>query len=417
MVDETTGQNAASNTGPDMGGTPAVPTGAPQSTPLSAPVPVEPSHSPATPPSVEPQSDLGNDIAKILKEVKLPQRREDMAAPSPKPVAQTKDIDALLSGTTQTPTVTPPSAPAVNAAPSVAPSEPPVPPKDSVQSVHTLKQDLQQVVHDQKISVVRAAALEQEKQRVPEMIAERPKSNRVKNFFFAAFMLLFLGAAALGGVYIVMQSRATPLPEQQTNSLIFAEQTVPLSLKDQSPAQIKGLLAGARDALNASLGAITRIAPVTVVSTPEGDSTQLATLTEFFSAIGAQPPSDLMRALSGDFFIGFHTLDNNAPIIAVPVLSYDRAFAGMLAWEASMNAELAPIFTRVPDLLLGADGIPARRTFTDRVMRNYDVRALIDDSGNVALYYAFPTRNILIIAENPHTFTELLSRLQAQRKL
>lgn len=410
MVDETTGQNAASNPTTDAGGTPATATGAAQSNPLNAPVSVGPTPSP-TPPQMS-EGALGDDIAKILKEVKLPTRPENVPGKEPKPTAQTKDIDALLSG------VSTPTQPTTQAAAKPEPSpEAPAPVKDTIQSVHTLKQDLQQVVHDQKISVVRAAALEQEKQRVPEEVVVKPHSNRVKNFFFAAFLLLFLGGAALGGVYIVMQSRTQPLPEQQTSSFVFAEQTVPLPLDGQSSTQLKGLLAGVRDASTGSLGSITRIAPLKVVSSPEGETTRLATLTEFFSAIGVMPPGDLTRALSDDFFFGVHTIDRNAPLFVIPVISYDRAFAGMLAWESSINAQLAPIFVRVPDLLLGADGIPARRIFTDIVMRNYDVRALTDDSGAVALYYAFPTRNILVIAENPHSFTELLSRLQAQRKL
>jgi hypothetical protein len=413
MVDETTGQNAASNPTPDTGGIPTAPAGAAQSNPLNAPVSVgsDPSQAPT---SSEPsEGALGNDIAKILKDVKLPTRPENVPGKEQRPAAQTKDIDALLSGT---PTQAQPASQVAPAKPELA-SEAPAPTKDAVQSVHTLKQDLQQVVHDQKISVVRAAALEQEKQRVPEEIVVKPHSNRVKNFFFAAFLLLFLGGAALGGVYIVMQSRTQPLPEQQTNSLVFAEQTVPLPLDGQTSTQLKGLLGGVRDASTGSLGSITRIAPLKVVSSQEGETTRLATLSEFFSAIGVTPPGDLTRALSDDFFFGLHTIDRNAPLLVIPVLSYDRAFAGMLAWESSINAQLAPIFVRVPDLILGADGIPARRTFTDIVMRNYDVRALTDDSGAVALYYAFPTRNILVIAENPHSFTELLSRLQAQRKL
>ena len=50
-------------------------------------------------------------------------------------------------------------------------------------------------------------------------------------------------------------------------------------------------------------------------------------------------------------------------------------------------------------------------------MRNYDVRALKDDDGTIQLYYSFPTRNVLIIAESPFSFTEILSRLRADRRL
>ncbi len=295
-----------------------------------------------------------------------------------------------------------------------APSAPP--PKDAVQSMRTIKQDLQQVVHDQKISIVKAAALEQDKAK-PPVFATTKRSSTAKNVVFAGLLLLFLGSAALGGVYLVVQGRVAPLPEQPTTSLVFAEQTVSLPLDGQSPTQLKSVLAEARNGSSASLGSITRIAPLSTNFTPEGEVTRIATLQEFFSALGARPPEELVRALAPDYFFGLHTVDKNAPLLVIPVLSYDRAFAGMLAWEDSINAELAPVFVRVPDLTVGDDGLVQTRAFSDVVMRNYDVRALTDDSGAIALYYSFPTRNILIIAESPYTFTELLSRLQAQRQL
>lgn len=67
--------------------------------------------------------------------------------------------------------------------------------------------------------------------------------------------------------------------------------------------------------------------------------------------------------------------------------------------------------------MMGPDGIQVQRPFSDLVMRNYDVRALKDNDGVIQLYYSFPTRDLLVIAESPYTFTEILSRLQAGRRL
>ena len=89
----------------------------------------------------------------------------------------------------------------------------------------------------------------------------------------------------------------------------------------------------------------------------------------------------------------------------------------MLEWEPTLNTDLSPVFAAVPAQTTNASGLPVIRSFSDVVMRNYDVRALKDDAGNIVMYYSFPTQNILIIAESPYTFTEVLSRLQAQRKL
>jgi hypothetical protein len=123
-----------------------------------------------------------------------------------------------------------------------------------------------------------------------------------------------------------------------------------------------------------------------------------------------------MGAIGPDFFFGFHVVDTNAPLFVIPVTSYDHAFAGMLAWEPTMDSDLSPIFTSV-SMTVATSGVMTQRTFEDSVMRNYDVRELTDDSGNVVLYYSFPTPEILVIAQSPYSFTEILSRLQAEREL
>ncbi len=346
---------------------------------------------PPPPPPQEVRTDA--DMTKILSEVQLPERREFKAA---------ADVKA--------------APPPVPPAPKPEPAPQPKPKKDlPLGSVHTLKQDLQSVVRDQKMSLVHAASLEQEKKRIPEsIVVPTPASSRTRGILFTIGLLTALGFAALGGVYYVMTTSIGSAPPPQ-NSLVFAEQTYSFPLGEQSPTTVRSTLAQARNASNAALGSITRVVPT--VATDGEPSERQATFSEFMSALGTQAPAELVRALEDEFFFGIHTVDENAPLIVVPVASYDRAFAGMLAWEKSMNADLSPLFVAVPALVLGTDDIPSERTFTDLVMRNYDVRALKDNSGTIQLYYSFPTRDLLIIAESPYTFTELLSRLQAERRL
>jgi hypothetical protein len=188
----------------------------------------------------------------------------------------------------------------------------------------------------------------------------------------------------------------------------------------KSASVVKTELSQARNGGASSLGSITQIVPIKqtgALDASGGPASVPLTLGEFVEAIGANPPSDLLRALADNFFFGIHTVDKNAPVLVIPVISYDRAFAGMLAWEKTINADLSPIFMSVPTNVVDQNGIPSVRTFTDDVMRNYDVRELKDDAGVVQLYYSFPTREILVIAESPYTFPEILGRLQAGRRL
>jgi len=357
---------------------------------------------------------IGDDIAKILKEVKLPDR-QTFHAQADRAIANPA---AALSGIaiTDTSASNKPADESTKKDPSVQHQ------RETVTALHTLKDDLQNVVRTNKISLVRASALEQNKKRVdknstPINPAAAQRARRTFTFVFFAVLLVALGSAALFGVFAVMQNKAVT-PAAQYPSIIFAEQTLTLPIDHTDSTTLKGTLAQARTQGGAPLGSITHIIPTITSTAADGTThTTIATLTQFFTALGLNPPDGLLRGLGDDFFFGVHTVDTNAPVFVIPVTSYDLAFSGMLAWEPHMNQELAPVFTSVPALIAGPDGLPTARTFVDTLMLNYDVRALKDDSGNIVLYYSFPTPKILIIAENPHTFTEILSRLQAQRQL
>jgi hypothetical protein len=368
------------------------------------------------------------DIEEILSSVRLPERRSVPGSAPPKappaPVA---------------------SVPQATPAPTQDDDKPPI-----VTPLRTLRDDLQRIIRTRRLSPARAATIQIEKKQkeeraqvtqavaseqvtqhvgtrattVPHASTPSPqtkeRSRRVFAILFSAGLLFFLGGAALFGVYFIATRGIAPISSSRdaTSSILFAEQSVALPLDGRPAATLKQSLAEVRKTPNGPVNSITRIIPTIA---PAGDTTGSqnapATLSQFFTALDMHPPSDLVRALGNDFFFGMHNAAGSSPVFVIPVVSYDRAFAGMLSWENSMNADLVPIFTYVPKLKTGAGGLPTDRTFVDIVIRNYDVRALQDDGGTTVLYYSFPTPAILVIAENPYTFAEVLNRLQAERKL
>lgn len=358
---------------------------------------------------------LKGDIAKILEEVKLPETRT---------VRASGDIPV------SPPETTPPQTEQGEAAESVLVknvSNTTTAKRNSsiVTPLRTLRDDMSAIIQSSKISLIRAVSLEEDKKktapRALSAIETQMRSNRARHLLsvlFAIVLLVGIGSAALFGVYTVKTLQEGVLPQAPNASILFAEHSVSLVLDGQSPEQLKQILATARTSSAGSVGSITRVVPVIAGVDAKGTPVQNpATLTQFLHALGAHAPDDLTRALSDSFVFGIHTIDKNAPIMIVPVLSYSRAFAGMLAWEGSMNADLAPVFTAVSSITNDENGLPVSRAFVDAVMNNYDVRELKDDAGNVVLYYSFPSTQILILAESPYSFTEILSRLQAGRKL
>lgn len=376
----------------------SIPTAQPQNIALQAGLPTRPleEESPTPPVGI-----FGNDVARILQEVKLPERKEfranaDTAPQQPEPINVSEEVL--------------PEAPAPKS-------------RETVSAIHTLKDDFQTAVQDQKLSRVQAAALEQEKRSrqssmIPTAARVAQRANTVKTILIV-LAFFSLGAVALGASVLIMRDRANVAPATfLVEGLLFSEQTVPFPIQNMSATDIKLQLAAARSSSGLTLGAITRIAPIFEEVTQEGAKIPREAKTgEFLKALNAQIPDELLRALGQEYFFGFHTVDENAPVFIVPVTSYERAFAGMLVWEKTINADFAPIFTSVPSLTRQSDGLLVERPFTDMVMRNFDVRTLKDDSGVIQLYYSFPTRTILIIAESQYSFTEILARLRADRRI
>lgn len=372
----------------------------------------------AVPPPIFAQEQ--KDIARILEEVKIPERHTTtLSGEKTKVEAPARVFDTAL-GTPSAAAPVPPQVPNATVQEKTHATA-----QNIVVPVHTLKDDLQDVVRDKKISVVRAAALEADKKRERTTDETSRPSGRVRGMVFGIILFVLLGAAALGAVWYIQMSRTSTSDETQIPSLLFSEQTFSFSISSSAPGgeapsarELKSRIAANKDGSGLTLGAIARVVPTVSMFEPDGTaSAKPATTQEFLSAIGAEAPDELLRALSENFFFGIHTVDKNAAVFVFEVSSYEHAFAGMLAWERGVNTGLSPIVSLAPSVFVSESGTTTQNEFFDLVMRNYDVRALRDGTGAVVLYYSFPTRNILILAESPYSFAEILARLRAGRRL
>lgn len=362
---------------------------------------------------------LHNDMARILEDVKLPERREFVASGDiAKRNEAAKEVPALQ---------TMPSGPETKKVQADTAENPPAPQtrngqdiRSSVPPLHTLKDDLQSTVRDKKMSIVHAVALEEEKKRGREKLeGGSGTEHKHTRAILLIFALILLAGGALYGIYVYNREPAPASAAPEETPLFFADKTVPFPLGASSGTDLKRTLAQGLNAPRASLGAVMRIMPIIAGAEPDGAQRErVATVEEFLNAIGAQASPDLLRAFRSDFFLGINAAtDRNVPILVISVSSYERAFAGMLAWEATINDDLAPFFTLVPSLTVDESGLLVNRKFEDGIVQNYDIRALKDDSGAVKLMYSFPTRNMLVIVEDPYSFTEVLGRLRAARQI
>ena len=424
---------------------PAVPSAVEPSAP-SAPTPLVQQNMPAA------GGDMKQDFARIIEETKIPERRSLPNAPRQTPQPETTLVRAGLPQTSapvqEVQLVTPEgrSAPILSKTPPTplqknivgeavsAPKKPPqgvegaiitptVPPMEKrpiVPSLHTLKDDLYDLVRVRKMSLIHAATLETERKKKSADVGGAATATKTKRrvrlfrLFLAMSIFLALGGAALFAVFIVQTERTTTAPANFGTALIFAEQTLGFPLSPAlSPREVRQQLASSRFQGNLTLGAVLRIVPTILSEAGERPATAI----EFMKASASEVPDELLRGLANDFFFGVHTVDENVPFIILPISSYENAFAAMLSWEPLLNEGLFPLFPRVHYERVDEQGFPTLVRFEDMIIKNYDVRALRDAEGEIRMLYSFPSHNILIIAESPHSFIEALARLRAERRL
>jgi hypothetical protein len=112
--------------------------------------------------------------------------------------------------------------------------------------------------------------------------------------------------------------------------------------------------------------------------------------------------------------------NDNQPFLIVRVDSYEAAYAAMLAWEPTMQADLSPLFDYTPTVHIPEQGIATTTTptqfiqtgFVDKIVENHDARVIQNSTGDVSLLWTFIDRNTLIITTNDATLREIISRLQ-----
>lgn len=219
---------------------------------------------------------------------------------------------------------------------------------------------------------------------------EDEKKQKIKNILLlgGAGLLVTLGIGIVITLFVLMGQSPAELPRE---SMIPVNKSVTVATEPRITLPVT--LAKERTAAVLKLGEIEEI-----VITENGVPVPPQELLRRFGA-----PDVLVRNAI-EVMVGVHAYNRTQPFIIISVSAYDRAFEGMLLWEATMGDTLgtffAPINQKAPAL-----------KFTDQVFQNVDIR---ESQSEWRAVYTFPERNLLLITTNNSTVKEVLSRLSLQ---
>lgn len=276
-------------------------------------------------------------------------------------------------------------------------------------TLRTYKQDVADLMHDQKVSLVRLV-LEEQKERTRREQEKSPTS-RVNLPLILLSIVFFLSSAGL--VYYIFFSVTSDddtLKNLHIVPIILAEKNKEILTNGKNPQSLKKEIVAIVRNMNLKVDSIDYLffTDTLRIQTQNGlvEEKNLIPSSKFFEVLGIQMPPALLRSLNKDFMFGIHSFNKNQPFFILKTDYYDNAFAGMLAWESNMAQELLPFFDKTEQMKN-----LSQKTWSDIVIKNKDTRELRDFDGNTVLVYMFKDQNTLIITTSEDTLLEVSRRL------
>lgn len=279
--------------------------------------------------------------------------------------------------------------------------------------IHTYKTDFAEHVQDKGASRISVLAAQQDAQTQAPVILKEKKRSALP----IVLLSLFLIVGGVGGVYVAYHfaTREVAPSDLFIPSLIFADERVALSGSGQ---ELRQGLAAAKGNEPLSDGGVL-VAYITYATTTDKGTVEVpATGGELFAALQLPAPDILLRNVADESTVGaVRAGGEERPFFLLRVDSYERTYAGMLAWEPTMERDLTVFYPAYPSeaTTTPATEDPFRVSFVDDIVDNHDVRVLRDGEGKTLMLYGYRDKDTLVIARNEAAFSELLNRLAATR--
>jgi hypothetical protein len=283
--------------------------------------------------------------------------------------------------------------------------------------LHTFKDDVQDLVKDQKLSMTKIRAIESDHGREAPLI-ERSESGRYGALIMFASVIALALVALVGGYYY-STTLQTGKATQSTLAygMFFTEGYEPVDITNKVSRAVREAFAVVRKRGAFSLGSMIELVPTARVrDAATGELVpQRVGAKDVAHALGIQAPTLFVETLGPLYMVGIHVGDENIPYLVLSTTAYDYAFSGMLAWESTMEEDLAPFMSPNATYTAPANA-QSGNLFVDTVVRNHDIRVLRDDSGTIRLLYGIIDRKTIIITTRVETFLAIAERLQVEKQ-
>lgn len=270
--------------------------------------------------------------------------------------------------------------------------------------VRTFRGDIEQYMEKGQPSLISIVAERLEKE---SGTAKETYPNRRQIIIFGVIGLIISGLAV--AVFFIFFPKNPPreIILRPPQSLIPAEEEKVIEIKEGDRASI---ILSVQELLASRHPRKSLLSIAALQKKASGEKVFLEAQ-NFFRSLEIQLPPETPRALKGQFLLGIFSganqlsLKNNNLVFIFKITSYEQAFAGMLGWEESIVRDLAALMPRHLNIDTGNE------VFRDAVIRNQDVRYIVNKEKEPVLFYTIFNRQILIITTSQEALEEIINRL------
>lgn len=341
-------------------------------------------------------------------------------------------------------------------------------------TVRTLKDDVSQMVETNKISTAKIALAEQERRRREGYVEEEPKKSHTMTKISISVVLVVLGIAV-----ILLSFKYNLVPQGVKNfvglgetkeEIIARESKITFSIDGKNSLEIKNEISNKIRDIKDEPGKVIEfelLKTETIVEEEVEKEVEVNINTrDLFKILESTADDRLKRSMQEDFLFGIYTGFENTPFLILKTTDINLSFSEMYKWEEKMYYELKPILTlknEVPEFIeieVASSSLatstsatttgtvtteptqtnnstttnattststplmqkienPAPnfdpKSFEDLVLLNRDIRAIVDEAGEVILLYSFVDNENIVFTKDVEVFKELVQRITSKK--
>lgn len=281
--------------------------------------------------------------------------------------------------------------------------------KNKLASLRSYQGDMAEFIKSKDESVISIAVKEKERKEqkaeevkqahrlIPQIETEpKSKSSLQINFTMLILSTILIGGGVLASFFIYEFIQKEPRSELTLNEEIIPYNNS-VTLANVTQANFVSELAK----LNFGNG-------VSIIKVSDVNGLSVEKAKDFFSFLNIAPPPTLLRTLKDQYVIGALTqAEEYSYFMIIKVNDFGGAFSAMLEWEKNISKDLAFLNPSISGEPVSIK--PEVFVWKDLIIKNKDIRGLVNDKNKSEISYTFLDKNTILITGNLSVIGEMVS--------